>query len=259
MKEEFKSLAYGIFHNPIFVRALIGIFFVIFAMSGCPVMMDDELTMEEEYSGIMTMIATMVMMLSACAAAYIFCDDFADKTLNYELLIGKKRHQVYIARTIVALSIVIIGCVCVVLSIALSISIWGFGSPESEKWLFIRLLMLGLENIRAAAFLIFLSQIAKTMTNAFSGTGLIFMPWIFSSLIGVDRISYLPASTAVVNLSIPKLQNKYNIAIGGIKQYMRYDWSLSGDIIAEVVITTVLFTALYLFLGWIYFKKDDLP
>ena len=259
MKEEFKSLAYGIFHNPIFVRALIGIFFVIFAMSGCPVMMDDELTMEEEYSGIMTMIATMVMMLSTCAAAYIFCDDFADKTLNYELLIGKKRHQVYIARTIVALSVVVIGCVCVVLSIALSISIWGFGSAESEKWLFIRLLMLGLENIRAAAFLIFLSQIAKTMTAAFSGIGLIFMPWIFSLLIGVDRISYLPASTAVVKLSIPESQNKYNIAIGGIKQYMRYDWSLSGDIIAEVVITTVLFTALYLFLGWIYFKKDDLP
>ncbi len=260
MKEEFKSLAYGIFHNPIFFKALIGIVLVILVISGCPVMMNGgDMTMEEEYSDILAMIAYMSMILTGCAAAYIFCDDFGDKTLNYEILIGKSRRQVYLARIIVAMSIAIIGYVCVVLSIALSISIWGFGSAESEKWLFIRLLMLGFEHIRTAAFLILACQVVKTMTTAFGAMGLIYLPMIVAMLIGEDRISYLPIGTAVQHLATPELQNKYNIAIGGIKQYARYDWSLSGSIIAEVIVTSILFTALYLFLGWIYFKKDDLP
>ena len=260
MKEEFKSLTYGIFHNPIFAKVLIALVLVILIMSGGPVMLNGgELTMEEEYSQVLSMIATMVMMLSACVAAYIFCDDFNDKTLNYEILIGKKRRQVYLARIIVALSVVITVYLCVVLTIALSIYIWGFGSAESKKWLFIRLLMLGLENIRAAAFLIFVSQIVKTMRNAFSGAGLLFLPMILSALIGANRVSYLLTMSAVTNLATPGLQSTYNVALGGIKQYMRNDWSLSGDIIAEVVITGVLLTALYLFLGWIYFKRDDLP
>ena len=146
-----------------------------------------------------------------------------------------------------------------VLSIAISISIWGFGIDESVKWLFIRLLMLGLEYIRTAAFLIFVCQIVKTMRIAFGAVGLILLPMIVAMLNGEERVSYLPIGTAIQHLATPATQNKYNIAIGGIKQYMRYDWSLSGNIIAEVVITSILFTALYLFLGWIYFKKDDLP
>lgn len=260
MKEEFKSLVYGIFHNPIFIKALIGTVFVILMVSGCPVMMNGgEMTMEEEYVGIMPVIAYMIMLLCACAAAYMFCDDFTDKTLNYEILIGKNRRQVYLARIIVTLAVVITAIVCEVLSIALSIYIWGFGSAESVKWLFIRLLMLGLEYIRTAAFLIFVCQIVKTMTISFGAVGLILLPMIVAMLNGEERVSYLPIGTAIQHLATPATQNKYNIAIGGIKQYMRYDWSLSGNIIAEVVITSILFTALYLFLGWIYFKKDDLP
>lgn len=86
-----------------------------------------------------------------------------------------------------------------------------------------------------------------------------YAPMFLALLLKLTRISYLPASTAVMNLARIETQSKYNIEVGGIKQYLRYDWSLSGDIIAEIVITSILFTALYLFLGWIYFKKDDLP
>ena len=133
------------------------------------------------------------------------------------------------------------------------------GSADGEKWLYIRLLMFGFEYIRAAAFAIFISQIVKDMANAIGGVALMYAPMFLALLLKVTRISYLPASTAVMNLARIETQSKYNIAVGGIKQYLRYDWSLSGDIIAEIVITSILFTALYLFLGWIYFKKDDLP
>lgn len=260
MREEFKSLVYGIIHNPIFVKGLIGIVLVILAVSGLPVMLNGgELTMEEEYAGLLPMLSFMAMFLLECAALYMFCDDYADKTLNYEILIGKSRLRVYISRIIVTLSVVIIAYLCVVCSVVLSISIWGFGSADGEKWLYIRLLMFGFEYIRAAAFAIFISQIVKDMVNAIGGIALIYVPMILSMLLNVTRISYLPASTAVMNLARIETQSKYNIVAGGIKQYLRYDWSLSGDIIAEIVITSILFTALYLFLGWIYFKKDDLP
>lgn len=260
MKEEFKSLIYGIIHNPIFVKGLIGIVLVILAVSGLPVMLNgDELTMEEEYVGLLPMLSFLIMFLLECAALYMFCDDYADKTLNYEILIGKSRLKVYISRIIVTLSVAIIAYLCVICSIALSISIWGFGSADGEKWLYIRLLMFGFEHIRAVAFAIFISQIVKDMRNAIGGIALIFVPMILSMLLKVTRISYLPASNAVMNLARIETQSKYNIVAGGIKQYLRYDWSLSGDIIAEIVITSILFTALYLFLGWIYFKKDDLP
>ena len=260
MREEFKSLVYGIIHNPIFLKGLIGIVFVILAFSGLPVMLNgDEFTMEEEYVGLLPTLSFLIMFLLECAALYMFCDDYADKTLNYEILIGKSRLRVYISRIIVTLSVVIIAYLCVVCSVVLSISIWGFGSADGEKWLYIRLLMFGFEYIRAAAFAIFISQIVKDMGNAIGGIALIYVPMILSTLLNVTRISYLPASTAVMNLAHIETQSKYNIVAGGIKQYLRYDWSLSGDIIAEIVITSILFTALYLFLGWIYFKKDDLP
>ena len=260
MREEFKSLVYGIIHNPIFVKGLIGIVLVILAVSGLPVMLNgDELTMEEEYVGLLPTLSFLIMFLLECAALYMFCDDYADKTLNYEILIGKSRLKVYISRIIVTLSVVIIAYLCVICSIALSISIWGFGSADGEKWLYIRLLMFGFEYIRAAAFAIFISQIVKDMVNAIGGIALIYVPMILSMLLNVTRISYLPASTAVMNLARIETQSKYNIVAGGIKQYLRYDWSLTGDTIAEIVITSILFTALYLFLGWIYFKKDDLP
>lgn len=260
MKEEFKSLVYGIIHNPMYVKGLIGIVFVILAVSGLPVMMNGgELTMEEEYAGLLPVLSFLIMFLLECAALYMFCDDYADKTLNYEILIGKSRLKVYISRIIVTLSVVIIAYLCVICSIALSISIWGFGSADGEKWLYIRLLMFGFEYIRAVAFVIFISQIVKDMVNAIGGIALIYVPMILSMLLNVTRISYLPASTAVMNLARIETQSKYNIVAGGIKQYLRYDWSLTGDTIAEIVITSILFTALYLFLGWIYFKKDDLP
>ena len=260
MREEFKSLVYGIIHNPIFVKGLIGIVLVILAVSGLPVMLNgDELTMEEEYVGLLPTLSFLIMFLLECAALYMFCDDYADKTLNYEILIGKSRLKVYISRIIVTLSVVIIAYLCVICSIALSISIWGFGSADGEKWLYIRLLMFGFEYIRAVAFAIFISQIVKDMVNAIGGIALIYVPMILSMLLNVTRISYLPASTAVMNLARIETQSKYNIVAGGIKQYLRYDWSLTGDTIAEIVITSILFTALYLFLGWIYFKKDDLP
>lgn len=261
MREEFKSLVYGIIHNPMYVKGLIGIVFVILAVSGLPVMLNgDELTMEEEYVGLLPMLSFMVMFLmGGFVALYMFCDDYGDKTLNYEILIGKSRLKVYISRIIVTLSVVIIAYLCVICSIALSISIWGFGSADGEKWLYIRLLMFGFEYIRAAAFAIFISQIVKDMGNAIGGIALIYVPMILSMLLNVTRISYLPASTAVMNLARIETQSKYNIVAGGIKQYLRYDWSLTGDTIAEIVITSILFTALYLFLGWIYFKKDDLP
>ena len=260
MKEEFKSLVYGIIHNPIFVKGLIGIVFVILAVSGLPVMMNGgELTMEEEYAGLLPMLSFMTMFLMGFVALYMFCDDYADKTLNYEILIGKSRLRVYISRIIVTLSVVIIAYLCVVCSVVLSISIWGFGSADGEKWLYIRLLMFGFEYIRAAAFAIFISQIVKDMVNAIGGVALMYAPMFLALLLKVTRISYLPVSTAVMNLARIETQSKYNIAVGGIKQYLRYDWSLTGDTIAEIVITSILFTALYLFLGWIYFKKDDLP
>ena len=260
MREEFKSLVYGIIHNPIFVKGLIGIVLVILAVSGLPVMLNgDELTMEEEYVGLLPTLSFLIMFLLECAALYMFCDDYADKTLNYEILIGKSRLKVYISRIIVTLSVAIIAYLCVICSIALSISIWGFGSADGEKWLYIRLLMFGFEYIRAAAFAIFISQIVKDMVNAIGGIALIYVPMILSMLLNVTRISYLPASTAVMNLARIETQSKYNIVAGGIKQYLRYDWSLTGDTIAEIVITSILFAALYLFLGWIYFKKDDLP
>lgn len=260
MKEEFKSLVYGIIHNPMYVKGLIGIVFVILAVSGLPVMMNGgELTMEEEYAGLLPMLSFLIMFLLECAALYMFCDDYADKTLNYEILIGKSRLRVYISRIIVTLSVVIIAYLCVVCSVVLSISIWGFGSADGEKWLYIRLLMFGFEYIRAAAFAIFISQIVKDMVNAIGGVALMYAPMFLALLLKETRISYLPASTAVMNLARIETQSKYNIAVGGIKQYLRYDWSLSGDIIAKIVITSILFTSLYLFLGWIYFKKDDLP
>lgn len=260
MKDEFKSLIYGIIHNPIFVKGLIGIVLVILAVSGLPVMLNgDELTMEEEYVGLLPMLSFLIMFLLECAALYMFCDDYGDKTLNYEILIGKSRLRVYISRIIVTLSVVIIAYLCVVCSVVLSISIWGFGSADGEKWLYIRLLMFGFEYIRAAAFAIFISQIVKNMANAIGGVALMYAPMFLALSLKVTRISYLPASTAVMNLARIETQSKYNIAVGGIKQYLRYAWSLSGDIIAEIVITSILFTALYLFLGWIYFKKDDLP
>lgn len=260
MKDEFKSLIYGIIHNPIFVKGLIGIVLVILAVSGLPVMLNgDELTMEEEYVGLLPMLSFLIMFLLECAALYMFCDDYGDKTLNYEILIGKSRLRVYISRIIVTLSVVIIAYLCVVCSVVLSISIWGFGSADGEKWLYIRLLMFGFEYIRAAAFAIFISQIVKDMVNAIGGVALMYAPMFLALLLKLTRISYLPASTAVMNLARIETQSKYNIEVGGIKQYLRYDWSLSGDIIAEIVITSILFTALYLFLGWIYFKKDDLP
>lgn len=183
--------------------------------------------------------------------------DFIDKTTNYELMSGHLRKEVYFGRAMISLFIGTTGTLILnALPVVIAYILGGWGSEVSFFDIFFRYLLSIFPIVRIICEFIFLSYIIK---NAY----IVMAAGVVISLAGSGWTEMFPNGSPKY-MGMGSLSEIFDIpfwatyTLVGEKNIVVYDAALSAGNVAGTILSSVLFGGLFLLLGYLYFKKDDL-
>ena len=197
----------------------------------------------------------MPLVYVASVVAQICGHDFTDKTANYELMSGRQRYQSYFGRVIPAVIIATIGWLIIVVTPVIIITIVkGWGDKISVWEVVLRYALMIFPTIRVACEFVFFTFLIKN-PYIVMGLGYLYsMVSMYAEMMSSDGFLFL-GSTNIILLSMVDVWTTYGLE--GKLNFI-YDAALSSsDIIGTIVISLVV-SAAALFLGYIFFKNDDM-
>ena len=200
---------------------------------------------------LISLIFTLVITGEICGA------DFVDKTTNYELMGGHLRKEVYFGRAILSLVIGTVGALLLnAFPVVIAYCFGGWGS-DVEFWdVFLRYVLSIFPILRIICEFVFLSYVIKNAYIVMAGGVLV-------SLAGSGWIELFPEGclqfTSLGNLSeVFSFSPWQTYTLVGEKEIIVYDASLSTGDVAGTIAASILIGGLFLLLGYLYFKKDDM-
>lgn len=199
------------------------------------------------------MFATYYLIL---ATAQICGADFMDKTHNYELLGGHRRFEVYFGRVIVAAIVGGVGALFfTILPIGIYGALYGWGTKVTFSQVLIRWLLMLLPYLRMVAEFAFLTFLLK---NPYIAMGLGYVIFMISSMLVESLIGVGSVFLGITNLSLLCMVSKWGTyGLGGDMNYI-YNASLGADTIFATIAASVVIGAAALYLGYVFFKNDDM-
>lgn len=195
------------------------------------------------------------LMFSLVAAAIICCADFSDKTINYEPMNGHVRAHSYFGRALVSVTVGIIGFyILTFLPPCILAVINGWGTGLNPVDFLIRALLMSLPVIRLLCEFVFLAFAVKNMYIA--------MLCGFIMLTGTGALAGISSSSspflALTSLNLfTRITTRATYGLMG-NIYFIYDADIDITQTAAVAAASVFGAALFLFLGCVLFKNDDL-
>lgn len=188
----------------------------------------------------------------------IICgEDFIDKTVNYELMSGHLRRELFFGRAVLSLLIGTAGTIILnIVPIAAAWIMSGWGDEVSAPEVFLRYMLSVLPVLRLICEFVFISYIVK---NSYIVMALGFV----ASMAGNAWIELLEAGNLIFlgtgNLHmLLDFTSWGTYTLAGEKEIMVYDAALPAGDVAGTVLASVLIGGLFLILGYLYFEKDDL-
>lgn len=180
--------------------------------------------------------------------------DFTDKTTNYELLSGHIRRDVFFSRVIVSLLSGVIGWLilfCAPLAVSCIINGWGEKLPLSAAIL--RSILMLFPTVRLVCELTCLTFILKNPYIAM-GIGYVMLMLEVSPMLSVKN-SFMLGISNLSLLGTVEIWTTYGLS--GNINYI-FDASLSAGDIAGTILISLGVSLLALFIGYIFFKNDDI-
>ncbi len=181
--------------------------------------------------------------------------DFLDKTHNYELMIGHRRHEVYLGRVIPALLVGGVGTLLLtMLPILIYASLYGWGTKVVFGQVLLRWILMLFPFLRMVCEFAFLTFLIK---NPYVVMGLGYVAFmVFTALSGM--IEVCSVFLGITNLSLLLVVSKWTTyGLGDDLNYI-FDASLSGKIVWGTVVASVVFGLAALYLGYVFFRNDDM-
>lgn len=186
--------------------------------------------------------------------------DMGDKTMNYEMLSGHSRGQVYFARVITSLIWTMLSMVlCAMLPVFAVTVIKGWGHYVILKDVIIRFLLVMLVYARWISVIILM---VFMLGNGVLGGVISFLLFDATAIVGMiaeemydKSITNISSSTSVMWLTT--ITNYRNQVIDG-DVYSVYDASLSANEIYSTVAISVFVIVLCLAIGYSLFNKRDI-
>ena len=182
--------------------------------------------------------------------------DFTDKTMNYEIMAGHTRREVYFGRVIPTIIIGTVGTMLLmVLPIVADVIIMGgWGDKVNFTDILLRHLLMIFPIARVICEFIFLTFIIK---NPYIVMGISYVACI---LLGMN----VPTTTdhcfvlGMTNINAIAVINEWqSFGLGGDLHYI-YETGLSADFVIPTIIVSVIIGAIALLLGYTFFKNDDM-
>lgn len=193
-----------------------------------------------------------------CFTGFAFCNDFLDKTVNYEILNGHRRKDVYFSRAIISIIGGTAGTILILMIPLFVLQLFvPFGTGISNSELVVRLLIAVFPIARIICEIAFLAIIIRNpyvimaagfaiallggeIVDSFVGNG-----YAFLGLSSLSRIfSFAEWSTYTLS--------------GKDGMILIFESSLQASEIAAIIGSSILFGSIFLILGYLFFKKDDL-
>ena len=203
----------------------------------------------------MQMIPTLSVMGMAFFAAFMCADDFNDKTLDHELLSGRRRTQVYFSRAIISVT------VCVIFSLLMfAVSLvsctllegWGDSIPVSAA--VTRILLTVFPMFRISCFFCMIAYFIKR-------PGIVFLT-IYGLINAIGLLNINSDHTYVLTglNTATQLLHYDEWHVFGLESgvNMIYLTQLDPAFLVRSIIVSLAAGAVYLMIGYCYFRRDDL-
>lgn len=183
-----------------------------------------------------------------------FClSDFSDKTSYYELMGGHTRLEVYFGRAIPCLVLGTLGTLLlmVIPDIAATVLL-GWGSDVPVGQIVIRRLLLVFPILRLGCEFVFLSFLMKH-TVAVMVTG--YLVYMFGWSVSMVSQSPWLGMTSISLLYQTDIWTTYGL---DSEIHFAFGASLQAETVASVILFSLVIAAISLFMGYFFFKKDDM-
>lgn len=184
-------------------------------------------------------------------------EDFIDKTANYELMAGHKRSEVYFGRVILSvIGGLLGGIVLFTIPVAIVSMMFGFGNDVMPKAVICRLILSVFPMLRMICEVVFIVYVIKNPYIAMFCSVLI-------SLFGQNISMFLEKANSVflgiTNLNgILTFETYSTYSALTLEKYYIYNGSLDMGYMMETIISSIVIGGIFLLLGYVFFKKDDL-
>ncbi len=242
-------------------KLIVFVFIAVFFMQNFNILMDKFLGMEETTTDIYVVsngifIAFNAVLFVLILTAQLCNADFMDKTTNYELMSGHQRKEVYLGRVIPCIIICIIGGVFMMVSpVIISLILNGWGTKLDAGEIILRGVLLIFPMLRLICEFIFLSFLIK---NSY----IVMILGYFVFMFGSSAILFLPDSQSLI-LGVSNINELCFVDIWvtyGLEEDMNYIYEASLDIsqIVGTIIISIIMSVISLYLGYVFFKNDDL-
>lgn len=183
--------------------------------------------------------------------------DLMDKTQNYELSGGHRRYEVYLGRVIASSIAGGVGALFLtILPIGIYAVLYGWGEKVAFAPVILRFLLMLFPYLRLVAEFAFLTFLIK---NPYVVMGLGYVVFMLTmTIVSGTTIEATSAFLGITNLSLLTMVSKWaTYGLGNDMNYI-FDASLGAGAITATVAASVVFGAAALYLGYVFFKHDDM-
>lgn len=184
--------------------------------------------------------------------------DYTDKTINYEILSGHHRRDVYFARVIVAISWCVLICLAgMVFPVLVFTAINGWGDTMDVKGMMLRFALAIFPILRIICQYVLLVFVTK---NAYASWAAGYIATMFSMLITMilKEILSLEFTWHLASSNLMKLFT-FNQSMGYInnEDIVICHTSLETSFITGTIVVSLLISLLCIGAGYFFFKKSD--
>ncbi len=206
-------------------------------------------------SGGYFVLAMHAMLLVTTLTAEICGADFLDKTGNYEFMVGYRRKDIYFSRvSLSALLCIPIALFMIGAVVATAVLLGGWGTELVAGDVLLRILLLVFPIFRLICEFTFLSYVLK---NQYIVMGFGVFLWMAGAVISYPKEAMVWSSIGAMQklLSFPSISKFY---LGSDIEINIYESAVSAGDALSVMFISLLAGVFFLWLGYQFFKKDDM-
>ncbi|SDA21923.1 ABC-2 family transporter protein [Ruminococcus sp. YE71] len=205
-----------------------------------------------------SIISTFMMMLMVIVTAIVCGNDLSDRTINHELSSGTLRRDAFFGRAIPSLSVALFFTmaqyiIMYVTAVLLSDE-WGY--EITAAGLLQRILLTIPIFLRIGSFYIFVCCIIKKPAAV---VGIYYGLLVLENIAkGETPVKYSNLLTGLSSMStINNMHYFYTFALHGENRMISEPFVAAGDAV-QITAVSLIMTAVYLILGYSFFRRDDL-
>ncbi len=192
-------------------------------------------------------------------AGLLVAGDGGDKVINYEIMAGHSRTKIFAARMLAGfLWGSVLTFLLMILPLGYFTLLYGWGLETNPKEVLLRCLLAFFPILRFCAFNMMLASI---MRSAGKGIALGYVTFMITALVNsiledmfrLDLIYHTSMTNAAFLITS---QNARNVVMNG-KTVALYDTAVTADMVYMTIGISLAFTAAYLIIAYVHFKKKD--